>query len=74
MQLIVDDANYEGIRGVCNTCGHDVASYLCNASVIKHRPEAAHWDWWVACTNPECEHHYGCGYFQDEPTWYTRTR
>ena len=31
-QLIVDDANHEGVRG---------------------------------------GHHYGCGYFQDEPGWYT---
>ncbi len=71
VRLIVSDGNFEGIRGTCNACGQSVASYLCNASLIAARPEAAAEDYWLACTNPACSHSYGCGYLQDEPDWYT---
>ena len=68
--FVVSDANLEGVVGSCKTCGQRVASYLCNASVIDKRPEAGKWDYWMACTNPQCGNHYGEGYLWDHPSWF----
>jgi hypothetical protein len=72
--LIVSDTNFSGLVGFCKKCNNSVADYLCNATVIKERPEASTWDFWLSCTNPDCENHYGEGYLQSEPEWFERTK
>jgi len=69
--FIVEDANLVGICGICNTCGSDVAKYLCNASVQAKRHEAVMFDMWAACTNPDCVNHDGRGYYMDAPDFFT---
>lgn len=58
-----------GPEGRCRACGSPVTGYTANAALIALRPEAASWDWWVACDNVACDHHYGEGLFQVEPDW-----
>lgn len=70
-KFIVEDNNLEGEIGFCKECDSPVASYLCNASVIAKRPEAASEDYWMACTNDQCSHHYGEGYLMDTPSWFS---
>ena len=53
----------------CKVCGAHVSTYNANTHTVIQRPEAAEWDWWVACDNAECEHAYGEGLFQDEIEW-----
>lgn len=69
-RLIVEDENYEGILGTCKDCQSNVASYLCNDSLIKFRPEAYYEDYWMSCTNEVCKNHYGEGYLQFTPEWF----
>jgi hypothetical protein len=59
--------------GTCKSCGGPVMDVCCNAEWIKIRPEAAGWDWWNYCSNPECEHAYGEGVFQDPTGWIEYT-
>lgn len=53
----------------CLECGSHVSTYNCNTDLVAQRPNAASWDWWVACDNAECEHAVGEGLFQDPPDW-----
>lgn len=71
-KTIIAEQDFEAIWGTCTACGGEVASYLCNDALIAVRPDGADWDWWMSCTNPECEHHYGEGYDQFEPEWVIR--
>jgi hypothetical protein len=57
------------INQYCVLCGFHVSGYNCNADLISERPEAADWDWWLACDNAECIHSYGEGLFQIYPDW-----
>lgn len=62
---ILSKKELTGFPGVCLKCGELVASYTCNAEILDVRPEAAHWDYWYACTNGECMNHQGEGAFLD---------
>lgn len=57
---------------VCADCGSHVSGYNANQSVIDRRPEAAEWNWWLACDNADCPRAYGEGLFQDWPEWVTK--
>jgi hypothetical protein len=56
--VILSDADYIGVMGRC-ACGFDVAKYTANAGLVAVRFAAKGEDYWVACTNAECEHHEG---------------
>ena len=66
---LLSKEDFNAVAGACRDCGHPVAHYLCNDSLIAVRPAAAEWDWWLACTNEACAHHQGEGVFQDYPAW-----
>lgn len=53
----------------CRDCGTAVSTYNCNDPVTAFRPEAATWDWWVACDNADCPNSYGEGLFQNDIAW-----
>ena len=63
-----------GVTGECRWCGHPVESFLCNNDVVVIFPWAAKWDYMAACSNPECKHNHGEGYFQDLPSWVIPTK
>ena len=63
-----DDAD-PTVFGKCKACDGIVVCYLCNESIYPMRPEANDWDWWVACSNPDCINNYGEGLFQDLIEW-----
>lgn len=60
---------FMAVYGKCRDCGAPVSYYTCNGEIVIKRPEAANEDWWAACDNEECGHHYGEGVFQDDPDW-----
>lgn len=66
---LLSTEDFTAVAGTCRACDGQVAHYVCNSSLIAVRPEAAEWDWWLACTNKTCVHHQGEGVFQVSPAW-----
>lgn len=59
----------------CIVCTKSVEVKVCNHDYIKNNPEGEEWDYWIHCSNEECENHVGEGYFQHHPDWvYTDTK
>lgn len=53
----------------CASCGTLVVIDVCTQEYIEKNPAAEHWDFWIRCTNVECENQIGEGYFQFYPDW-----
>ena len=60
------------VFGRCKACGGRVFSYPCNADLVAARPQGIDADWWAACSNPDCVHHYGEDIWQDVPEWVVK--
>lgn len=59
----------------CIVCASPVEVKVCDLEYIKTNPAAEEWDYWIHCSNEECENQIGEGHFQHYPDWvYTETR
>lgn len=65
----ISEKEWLGVYGQCRDCQSTISHYTCNHDLIVKRPDAATWDWWSACDNPDCPHHEGEGIFQFRPKW-----
>lgn len=70
--MTICDKEFMGVQGRCTACGGEVHGFTSNDALIAVRPEAEGTDWWYACANPACAHHYGQEYDQGGVSWCQR--
>ena len=50
----------------CNKCNGKILHYTANHYLIEKVPEAEKYDYWMHCSNENCDNHYGVGYYSCE--------